>query len=455
MENVRPYPATVKVPSRSYMVALVGLFASVSLLLLTVVEMRRAFLFPPSNYLKVGAPSSILYLDIRHLPLIALGAIGAWLSFRYLARAEKNIKAGGIDLSSLTRVLGVGFLALLIVDLFIYSGVPASRIMDAGKTGIGQAIPLEMFGGWLRPLGEGINYMALVWHATVLGILIGALFLTLVVPLLKSWLGGSGFRSHLAGAFLAVGHPFCSCCAAPIGASLYRAGASLGPTLAFVVSSPMLNVTGLILAVTLLPVDFALLRIGGGMVIGVVVTYLVSAMVLPSRTWGKDQPKAAYPSLLVVQLSRIADTFSRWFRFEVFLEGGSADSPAAFIATWLRVAWRLGQVVVPVLFVGSVATSAIVMALPAPANGPLGVVAAAAFGTLLMVPTWTELPMAIGLIREGLPGPAAALLVTLPAVSVPCLAIIGAGTANYRAALLLGALVFGVGVLAGIWFSAT
>ncbi len=449
MENLRLCPATVKVLSRSYIVALVGFFASVGLLLLTVVEMRRAFLFPLSNYLKIGAPSSILYVDIRHLPLIALAAIGAWLSFRYLTRTEKDFKAGGIDLSGLTRLLGVLLLGLLMIDLFIYRGVPASRIMAAGKTSVGQVIPLGIFGGWLRPLGEGINYMALVWHATVLGILIGALFLTLAVPLLKSWLGGNGFRSHLAGAFLAIGHPFCSCCAAPIGASLYRAGASLGPTLAFVVSSPMLNVTGLILAITLLPTDFALLRVGGGLVVGVLVTYLVSA-ISPARV--KEEPKIGYPNLLLVLSSRMVDTFSRWFRFEVSLEGGAFDSPGAFIATWLRVAWRLGRVVVPVLFVGSVATSAIVMALPAPANGPLGVVAAAAFGTLLMVPTWTELPIAIGLIQEGLPGPAAALLVTLPAVSVPCLAIIGAGTANYRAALLLAALVFGIGVLAGIWF---
>lgn len=437
-------------PSRAHLGALVGLFASVGLLLFTVVEMRRAFIFPLPDYLKIGAPSPILYLDLRHLPLLVAGVLGTWLSFLYLARSEKELEGGGIDLSQRTRLMGIGLLGLLMVDLFIYRGVPASRIMAAGKTAVGQAIPLELLGGWLRPLGEGINYMALVWHATILGILIGALFLTLVVGFLKNWVGGDGFRAHLAGSFLALGQPFCSCCAAPIGASLYRGGASLGPTLAFVVSSPMLNITSLILATALLPMEFALLRIGGGLVMGILVTYLVSVM---ARTWAEEGTGLGPPNRLVELSSRLVDTFSRWFQFEIFLEGKAPDSPAALITTWLRVAWRLGRVVVPVLFVGSVLTSAMVMLLPAPTDDLLGIVVAAAFGTLLMVPTWTELPIALGLIREGLAGPAAVLLVTLPAVSIPCLVIIGAATAKYRVALLLGASVFMVGVLAGIGFS--
>ena len=280
--------------------------------------------------------------------------------------------------------------------------------------------------------------------------LIGALFLTLVVGLLKSWVGGSGFRSHLAGAFLALGHPFCSCCAAPVGATLYRGGASLGPTLAFVVSSPMLNLSSLVLAVSLLPLDFAVLRIGGGLVVGVLVTYLVSVV---ASGWAEKAPRVSPPNKLEELSSRTLDAFSRWFQFETFLGGRSPDSPSALIATWLDMAWRLGRVVAPVLFVGSVVTAAVVMVIPSPTNDFVGIVAAAAFGTLLMAPTWTELPIALGLISQGLAGPAAALLLTLPAVSIPCLVIVGGATANWRAALLLGVLVFGVGTLVGMGFS--
>ena len=159
-----------KAPSRYY-ADLVALAASIGLLLFTVVEMRRAFLFPLSDYLKIGVPSAILYLDLRHLPLLVVGILGVWLSYRHLAQKERDLVGRGIDLSRLTRLFGVGLLALFIVDLFIYRGVPASRTAAAGKIGVGRAIPLELFEGWLRPLGEGVNYLALVWHATVLGIL--------------------------------------------------------------------------------------------------------------------------------------------------------------------------------------------------------------------------------------------------------------------------------------------
>ncbi|MDP2937462.1 MAG: permease [Dehalococcoidia bacterium] len=436
---------------RGHGLASAGFLASVGLLLLTVVEMRRAFFFPMSDYLKLGGPSPVLYFDPRHLPLLAIGGLGAWMSYRGLRGLGEDLRSRGGDLSRLVRLLGVALLGLLIVDLFIYRGVPASRIVAAGKTGVGQAIPMELFSGWLRPLGEGINYMALVWHATILGILIGALFLTLVASFLKRWIGGRGFKSHLAGSLLALGHPFCSCCAAPVGASLFRRGASLGSTLAFVVSSPMLNITSLILAASLLPLDFALLRIIGGLAVGVLVTYLVSVI---AAGWVGKTTASSAPNKAVELSSRVLDGFSRWFRFEVFLEGKAVDSPGALIAAWLGMAWRLGRVVVPVLFVGSVVASAMVMALPSPTNGVPGIIAAAAFGTLLMVPTWTEIPIALSLLREGLAGPAAALLITLPAVSVPCLVIVGAGTASYRAAALLGAFVFGVGALAGVWFAA-
>ncbi|MBI2863260.1 MAG: hypothetical protein HYX94_01695 [Chloroflexi bacterium] len=149
---------------------------------------------------------------------------------------------------------------------------------------------------------------------------------------------------------------------------------------------------------------------------------------------------------------RAASGFGRWFEFEALIEGPPIDCPSALIATWLRAAWRLGKVVVPVLVVGAIVTSAIVAVLPAPASGPLGIVAAAAFGTLVMVPTWTELPIALALVQQGLPGPAATLLLTLPAVSIPCLVIVGAATARYRVAGLLGAVVFVIGVAAGLGF---
>ncbi|MBI4307537.1 MAG: permease [Chloroflexi bacterium] len=443
------YAQTVAPDQRRYYLSL-GLFlASLALLLFTVVEMRRAILLPAADYFKVGAPSPILYVTPLHLLVLLIAGLVLWIAYRYMAGLEEGLKGRGVNLQAVTKGLAIALMVLLIVDLFTYRGVPASRTVVAGKMGVGQAISLAALPGWLQPLAEGINYMALVWHATVLGVLIGALFLTAMPRSLKSLLSGKGFKAHVGGAGLAMAHPFCSCCAAPIGASLYRGGAALGATLAFVVSAPLLNPTSLILAAALLPGEFALLRIAGGLVVGVFLTYAVS---LAASRWVRPGPLEPRPNRLAEVSSGIVGRYSRLFRFEDFLDKGVADSPTALVSTWLTVAWRLAKVVVPVLFVGGVVTAAIVKVFPMPSGNLWGVIVAAGFGTLLMVPTWTEIPIAAGLVREGLTGPAAALLVTLPAVSVPCLLIVWGAIRNLRAVLLLGLLVFLVGALAGAAF---
>ncbi|MSQ40450.1 MAG: permease [Dehalococcoidia bacterium] len=431
-----------------YYLSLAAFAASVALLLFTVVDIRRAFLFPAADYFRVGSPSTILSLDARHVPLLALGILGAWLAYGFMVRLERRLKGPESNLSTLARLLAVVIGVLLVADLFIYRGVPAARIAETGKLAVGQAIPPYAFQGWLLPLGQGLNYMALVWHATALGILLGALFLCVGQEFLTRLLGGKGFKAHVAGVVLAVPQPFCSCCAAPVGAALYRGGASLGPTLAFVVSSPMLNPTALILATLLLPGEYALLRIAGGLAVGVLLTYVVS---LVASRWVTIPLVETRPNRLAKASTRLLEGYARLFRFGDDL-GRVVDSPANLVSSWLSMAWKLARVVVPVLLVSSVVTAAIVMALPLPSGNLLGVIAAAAFGTLLMVPTWTEIPIAAGLIKEGLSGPAAALLLTLPAVSVPGLAIVAGAVRSLRVALLLGLSIFVAGVGAGVLF---
>ncbi len=128
------------------------------------------------------------------------------------------------------------------------------------------------------------------------------------------------------------------------------------------------------------------------------------------------------------------------------------DSSAALIATWLALTWRLARVALPVVFLGAIVATTVVEVLPSYANTGVGVAIAAALGTVLMIPTWAEIAVAGPLIREGLDGPAAALLLTLPAVSIPCLAIIGGALNTYRVALLLGLTVFAVGMMGGLLF---
>ncbi len=432
------------------LLATLGLLASLALVLLGIVDVRRGLLLPLPEYYRVGAPTAVLHFAPHQLLLLGLGAAGTWLFYRRLAAAERRLGRG--RLKALANVVGVAVLLLLIGDLFLYRGVAAARIASAEAIGLGNTIPAAPFPQWAQPFRDGLNYMAQIWHATFLAILLGALFLTLLGAVPKTWLAATGFRGHVMGATLAAPLPFCACCSAPLGTALYRRGASLGAALAFIVSAPMLNVTTVLLAVLLLPWDFAALRIFGGVVVGVFVTYSVSTLAGLWRDPELATPRARNP--LVRLLSAVVGPYSRLFNPERFLPACAADSPTRLLSAWLATAWALARVIVPVVLVGAVATVAIVSAFPAPDNNLLGVVVAAFFGTLLMVPTWAEVAVAGPLIKEGLTGPAAALLLTLPAVSVPCLAVIAGAVPQLRVVWMLGLAVFATGVLAGVVFLA-
>lgn len=438
---------------RRYYLSTGAFLVSLGLLLLTLVDIRRGFLF--SGYVKVGAPSTLLNLEPRHLLLLLAGGLGAWLAYRYLARLEPGLRRSKTDLTVPGKITAAIIGVFLVIDLFTYRGVPASRIMAAGEMsakpgtmGLGWAIPVTTFPGWLQPTAEGINYLLVVWHAIMLGILIGGLFLV-AGQLFLTRLKGSGFTAHLAGAAAALPQPFCSCCAAPIGATMYRRGASLGPVLAFTVASPMLNITTLVLAAALLPVEFALLRIAGGITVSLFITYGVALM---ATRWVADKGAAERRGKLFEWSFKVLNAYNRLFRFEKLFPAQEVDSPALLISNWLGTAWRLAKVVTPLLIIFSVLAVYILQVMPDSGNNIIGVAVTAIFATLLMVPTWTEIPLALGLINDGLNGIAATVLITLPAVSLPSLLIITGAVGNPKVALALGLSVVIAGVLAGIIF---
>jgi uncharacterized membrane protein YraQ (UPF0718 family) len=113
----------------------------------------------------------------------------------------------------------------------------------------------------------------------------------------------------------------------------------------------------------------------------------------------------------------------------------------------------MAQVVIPTLAVGVVLAGVIITFVPdAFGNDFLGILLAASLGTILMISTWTEIPVAAILAAQGLTGPAAALLVTLPVISLPCLIIFGGALGSGRVSLLLGLITFASGMIAGLLF---
>ncbi len=446
---------TLRISPTPYYTGIAAFLVSLALLLLTVVDIRWGFLFSP-DFFKVGTPSVLLNLNPGQLPMLLIGGLGVRLAYRYMKGFENKVEGKRLNLKTLTTIAAIAIGALIVIDLFTYRGVPASRTLEAGKMspgagimGQGLAIPVASLPRWLQPAGDGINYLLLVWHATLVSILLGSLFLTANGTGLIDKLRGRGFGAHLIGAAMAIPTPFCSCCAAPIGGALYRKGASLGPVLAFTIAAPMLNITTLILAASLLPPEFALLRIAGGVIITVFLPYAVS---LIASRWITDEENGTKHGRLLSWSAKFMTAYSRLFRFEKLLNTETPESPTALISTWLHMAGRLATVVLPIFIVTAPLTAYIVRAMPDTANNLLGVTITSFFATLLMSPTWSEIAFAGGMIAKGFPALAAVSLIALPAVSIPCLLIISGAIGKMRIAVITGLAVFLAGIIAGVIF---
>ena len=135
------------------------------------------------------------------------------------------------------------------------------------------------------------------------------------------------------------------------------------------------------------------------------------------------------------------------------MENPRLNTPGSIVTAWGRASLRLAVVLVPTLFIWSVITAAIVQLLPSVfGNNLIGVVLAAITGTLLMISTWTEIPVALQLIQSGLTGPAATLLVVLPPLSLPCVMLLGGSLGRFSSLIMLALGVMLSGIIAGVIF---
>lgn len=129
--------------SSSYALALGGFMLSVIAILLTVVDMRRAFLLPSSEYSRLGSPSAFVSFTPGHLVVLALSLAAAWLAYRAMSKREHGLRASGADLRGARTAVAIVLMLALIVDLLIYRTVQAARTVEAGRLGISKAFALD------------------------------------------------------------------------------------------------------------------------------------------------------------------------------------------------------------------------------------------------------------------------------------------------------------------------
>lgn len=286
-----------------------------------------------------------------------------------------------------------------------------------------------------------LTYFLAIWPALVVGLMLAA---AVQVALPSAWLArvfGRGVRGGVRGSVLALPSLMCTCCAAPIAVGLRRRATDLTATLAYWLGNPALNPVVLAFCAFVLPWPWTVLRGLAGLAV-------VAAAVAAGRWWTRRSPSTAgAPGPEAAVPAEPTDDRTLVVRFLAAL-GGLA---LRLLPEYLLLVVVLGAfrgVLFPL--------SSFLVTGPGVALATLGVVVLAVAGTLLPVPTGAEVAVVAALLAVGVPGPlAAALLITLPAVSLPSLlmvrrafprrllltvtgAVAGAGLLTSVAALALG-----------------
>ncbi|PRY18281.1 permease [Kineococcus rhizosphaerae] len=238
-------------------------------------------------------------------------------------------------------------------------------------------------------------YALAVWKALVAGLVVAAAVQTLLP---RRWLLSLLRRrrdtsSALVGGLLSTPSMMCTCCTAPVANALRRSGAPTAGVVAYWLGNPLLNPAVLVFLALVAPWPWAATRL----VVGLLVVVAGSALV--ARVAGGRVPAEA--------AEQVQDAH----------DGG----PRRFLPVLARTAaWLVPEYLVVVLLVGTFAGWLFPLGESARSWGVLAVLVAVVLGTLLVVPTAGEVPLAQGLATAGF-GPAVvgALLIALPAVSLP------------------------------------
>jgi len=282
----------------------------------------------------------------------------------------------------------------------------------------------------------------------------------------------SYFIASAAGVLLAV----CSCTILPLFTGIYKRGAGLGPAITFLYSGPAISILAIIITASVLGYDIGAARAVIAVALSIVIG-LIMAAIFKGDTNAKAKAKAN------AQAKATADTKTNAAQLESGCDCGSAGSsnsaailliillltilligPASYIDAvpkavslaalasgaayllWAKFSkdeikefgsetWMLFKKIFPILLLGSFLSGVVGAIIPVNilktlfgANDPISCLIASVVGSLLYIPTIMEVPIVGTLFgySSGImaAGPALAILLTGPTISLPSMVVI-------------------------------
>jgi hypothetical protein len=290
--------------------------------------------------------------------------------------------------------------------------------------------------------------------------------------------------ASISGTVLAV----CSCTVLPLFAGIYMRGAGIGPATAFLYSGPAINVLAIVLTARILGWQLGLARAIGAVVFAVVVGLLMAFIFRKDdtgRTAGKMYlPDSEEKGRTLTQDGLFMLTMVLILVFAAFAKPAAGDAGIwsiifaakwyitavlltvlAFMlkgwfqkeerVTWVQATWGFMKQIFPLL-AGGVLVAGFLLGRPGHealipehyiqtlvgGNSLWANLFASVAGALMYFATLTEVPILQGLIGSGMgKGPALALLLAGPALSLPNMLVIGGVIGVKKTAVFCGIIV--------------
>lgn len=281
----------------------------------------------------------------------------------------------------------------------------------------------------------------------------------------KKWV--SYLVASVSGTILAV----CSCTVLPLFAGIYKRGAGLGPAISFLYSGPAINILAIIMTARILGWKLGVARAIGAIVFSIVIGLIMAAiykkedekrledafhnnatfederpvyqnllyfatlvLILIFAAWGKPAQPVGFFSVVykikwhitILLLILLGFILFKWFKKDE-------------LSSWMHSTWGFAQQILPLLFAG-VLVAGFLMGRP---NADAGIIPskyiaaivgvnsllsnffASIVGVFMYFATLTEVPILQGLLGSGMgKGPALALLLSGPALSLPSILVI-------------------------------
>jgi uncharacterized protein len=232
-------------------------------------------------------------------------------------------------------------------------------------------------------------------------------FRSLISPeRVRKMIGGqSPWRSYPLAVTLGAVTPFCSCSSVPLFIGFLEAGIPLGVTMAFLITSPMINEVAVLVLASTMGWKIALAYVAMGLTVGIIGGLTISAL----------------------KLERYVEEYVWKIRMgEVTVETGDVSFWGRVQYAWSQVKEIFGRIWLYVL--GGIGIGAILHGFVpqsffleyASADNPLAVPLAVLVGIPLYSNATGVIPIAEALLAKGVPiGTALALMMSVAAISLP------------------------------------